>query len=129
VEFRTPIGRARGWGAAHAGVGHWWMQRLTAVALLPLTLWFLWFLAHLLEADHQSLRAWLASPWQGGLLLAYLLAAGYHAALGLQVVIEDYVHHPALRLGALLAVKLGLAFLTLVAAVALIRIVAGGGAP
>ncbi len=100
-----------------------------AIALLPLTLWFLWFLARLLEADHQTLRAWLAGPWQGALLLAYLLTAGYHAVLGLQVVIEDYVHRPALRLGALLAVKLGLALLTLVAVVALIRIVAGGGVP
>lgn len=129
MEFRTPIGKAVGWGSAHTGTGHWWLQRVTAIALVPLTPWFVWFLAHLLQADHRTISAWLASPWQSGLLLAYLLTAGYHAALGLQVIIEDYIHHPAIRLGALLTVRLGLAFLVLVAALAVIKIVASGGSP
>ncbi|HEB78519.1 MAG TPA: succinate dehydrogenase, hydrophobic membrane anchor protein [Methylothermaceae bacterium] len=129
MAFRTPIGKAVGWGSAHTGTGHWWLQRVTALALIPLTLWLVWFLVCLLRADYPAVHARLANPWQSDLLLAYLLTAGYHAALGLQVIIEDYIHHPAVRVGVLLTVRLGLAFLMLVATLAVVKIVAGGGNP
>ena len=122
--FRTPLARALGLGSAHAGSDHWWLQRLTAIALVPLTWWLVVFLSQLSRLPHEAMVAWLAQPWQAGFLSAYLLTAAWHAALGLQVVIEDYIHHPALKLTALIGVRLILALVALVAVVALIRIVA-----
>ncbi|BCX81315.1 succinate dehydrogenase/fumarate reductase, membrane anchor subunit [Methylomarinovum caldicuralii] len=128
TAFRAPLARALGLGSAHSGSGHWWLQRLTAIALVPLTGWLIWFLVQLSRLPHSEMLTWLARPWQAGLLLAYLVTAGFHAALGLQVVIEDYVHHPALKLTALIGVRLGMGGVVLVGVAALIRIIATGGA-
>ncbi|XSG84462.1 MAG: succinate dehydrogenase, hydrophobic membrane anchor protein [Methylohalobius sp. ZOD2] len=122
MSFRTPLGRARGLSAAGTGTGHWWVQRVTAVALIPLTLWFVWFLSRFLVLSHGEMVQWLARPAHAVLLLAYLGAAFYHALLGLQVVIEDYVHAPWLRTGSLLALKLVLIVLGLTAVFAALRI-------
>ena len=94
---------------------------------MPLTLWLVWFLVQLDRLPFEVMQAWLARPWQAALLLAWLLVSGYHALLGLQVVIEDYVHHPALKLGILITVRLLLGLVVLTGVVALIRIVAVGG--
>lgn len=124
MEFRTPLGKARGLGSAHAGTLHWWAQRLTALALIPLTLWLVWFLMRLQTLGHAEMVAWLANPWQGSLLLAYVVAAGYHARLGLQVVVEDYVHRPAAHVTALIGIRLGWVLMVLLAGVALMKIIA-----
>lgn len=122
MNFRTPLGKARGLGAAKMGVGDWWAQRLTAVALIPLSLWFVWFLTRLLKFSHAELVAWLARPGNTILLIAYLGAAFYHARLGLKVIIEDYVHVRWLQIASLLMLELGLALLALTAAFAVLRI-------
>lgn len=122
MNFRTPLGKARGLGAAKIGGGDWWMQRVTAVALIPLSLWFVWFLIRLRQLSHAEMVAWLARPGNTILLLAYLGAAFYHAMLGLKVVIEDYVHAQWLRTASLLVLKLALALLALTAALAVLRI-------
>lgn len=105
MSLRSPLGRVKGLGAAHEGVGHWWAQRLTAVALVPLLVWFVASVAAMAGADHAAVRAWMASPVVAGLLILLTVAGFHHAALGAQVVIEDYVHHEAAKVGAILAVK------------------------
>ncbi len=122
MNFRTPLGTARGLGTAKMGTADWWMQRVTAVALIPLSLWLVWFLSRLLELSHAEMVAWLARPGNTILLLAYLWAAFYHAMLGLTVVIEDYVHTQWLRTTSLLVLQLALALLALTAAFAGLRI-------
>ena len=102
---RSPLGRARGRGSARAGSHHWWAQRLTAVALVPLTLWFIWSVIRLAGAAQGDVETWLASPTQLALMLCLIVATFHHLQLGLQVVIEDYVHEDGPKLAAVLAVK------------------------
>ena len=90
--LRNDLGRVRGLGSAKEGVGHWWRQRLTAIALIPLSLWFVASLVFLSDTDHATAVHWLGSPVTLGLMVLFLAATFYHAALGLQVVIEDYQH-------------------------------------
>ncbi len=98
MKFRTPLARARGLGSAKSGTHHWWMQRLTAVALVPLSLWFVASLVTLVTADHATVIAWLHSPLVAILCCALIVAIFYHGQLGLQVVVEDYVHTESLKL-------------------------------
>jgi len=94
--FVSSLSRARGLGAAHHGVSHWWLQRLTAVALIPLSLWFIAsLLAALLSQDMGIMVRWLSSPAHALGMVLFLLAMFVHGKLGLQVIIEDYVHAPA----------------------------------
>jgi len=100
-SMRTPLGRAIGLGSAKEGVAHWWAQRLTAVALVPLSLWFCAGLIAHVGADRAQVMHWLGRPLTA-ILMVLLLGTGFHhMALGLQVVIEDYVHSEWVRLGAL----------------------------
>jgi succinate dehydrogenase / fumarate reductase membrane anchor subunit len=120
--LRSPLGRARGMGAAHAGTHHWWMQRVTSAALLPLTLWLVFSLALMPDSSWQQAVAWIGRPFNAVLLLAFLAAGFHHTAAGLQVVIEDYVRNEAARMGAVLAVKGVCALLWLTATLAVLRI-------
>ncbi len=104
-NMRTPLGRARGLGSAKDGVHHWWMQRLTAVALVPLCLWFAASLVSVAGADHAATVAWIGSPLVAILLILLVVAGFYHAALGLRVVIEDYVGSEAVKQVALVLVQ------------------------
>jgi succinate dehydrogenase / fumarate reductase membrane anchor subunit len=110
MSMRSPLGRVRGLGSAKEGVGHWWAQRLTSLALVPLSVWFVASVVALTGADYTSVRDWIGSPPVAGLLVLLIVTTFYHGALGLQVVIEDYVHHEGAKLAALLAVN-GLAIL------------------
>jgi succinate dehydrogenase / fumarate reductase membrane anchor subunit len=103
--MRSQLGRVRGLGAAKSGVAHWWAQRLTAIALVPLSLWFIVNVLHLLGAPHDAVIDWLAGPWTIVLMIALVVATFHHLQLGLQVVIEDYIHTDATRLAAMIAVK------------------------
>ena len=98
----TALGRVLGHGSAKNGVGHWLMQRVTAVALLPLTLWFLVSLLALHDVDHASVAAWIAGPWHAVFLCLLVLTLCSHSSLGVQVVIEDYVHGHGLKIASLL---------------------------
>jgi len=104
-SMRTNLGRVRGLGSAKEGVHHWWMQRLTAIALVPLILWFVASLAGLAGAGHTETVEWLGSPLVAIAMILTVVATLYHAALGVQVVIEDYVHHEGLKFFWLIAVK------------------------
>ena len=92
ADLRTPIARARGLGSAKEGTRHWWMQRLTAIALVPLTVWLVASFVAIGAADHARTVLWIRSPAVGIALLLTIAALFHHAQLGMQVVIEDYVH-------------------------------------
>jgi succinate dehydrogenase / fumarate reductase membrane anchor subunit len=103
--MRSPLGRAVGLGSAKEGVEHWWRQRLTAVALVPLVLWFVIALLAHLALDRREAVAWLGSPIPAILMILLIGVGLYHAALGLQVVVEDYVHREWFKLTLLIAVR------------------------
>ena len=103
--MRSPLSKARGLGSAKSGVGHFWIQRVTAVALVPLSLWFAFSLAQLGRADFLVVRGWVHAPSVAVTLVLFLAAATYHSALGVQVVIEDYVAGEAGKLASLLLNK------------------------
>ena len=113
--LRTPLGRVRGAGSAKGGTHHWFMMRVTSIALLPLTLWLVFSLVALAGQSHAVTTAWIGSPFNAMLLLAFLAAAFHHTANGLQVFIEDYVRDEVKRMGGVLLVK-GLCFLLWIAA-------------
>ncbi len=98
--LRSQLGRVRGLGAARAGSGHWWMQRLTSIALVPLTLWFICAVIRLEGASRADVAAWLHAPVPLVLMLCLIVATFWHLELGLRVVIEDYVHRDAVTHGA-----------------------------
>lgn len=123
MSLRTPLGRARGLGSAKEGVSHWWSQRVSAVALVPLTVWFVMAMASMAGADHATVIAWVGSPWVATFLMAFIVLLFYHAVLGVQVVIEDYVHHEGLKLAAILGVKFMAGLFGIVAVLAILRIV------
>lgn len=104
-DLRHPLKVARGLGSSQSGVGHWWLQRVTAAALVPLAIWFVILVLDLLHADYLSARATVARPWNALLLIAFVLTAFRHAVLGLQVVVEDYVHTRWKEVGLLLSIK------------------------
>ncbi len=91
-DLRNPLKVARGLGSSHSGVGHWWTQRVTAAALVVLLIWFVITVLGLLHADYATALATVAKPWNALLLIIMLVTMFWHAVLGLQVVIEDYVH-------------------------------------
>lgn len=126
MDLRTPLARARGLGSAKEGVNHWWAQRVTAIALVPLTLWFVVSLLTVLGEDYAEVIAWIGSPLNTVLLVTFLFSLYYHAYLGLQVVIEDYVHTEATKLATLLATKFLLILLGAAAILAVLRIAFGG---
>ena len=94
-RFRSPLGRAMGLGPAKAGFRHWWTERITAVALIPLSVWFAASLIAYSSSGYQAFIGWIGSPVTVVLMILLLITLFWHAALGLQVVIEDYVHSGA----------------------------------
>ena len=123
-SIRTPLGRALGLGSAKEGVEHWWTERVTAVALVPLTLWFTASLVSLAGGDHADVVAWLRTPLATVLMVLLLIALFHHMALGLQVVVEDYVHSGA-KFAVATAVRLGCFAFAVAGVVATLRIAFG----
>ncbi|HEY4092587.1 MAG TPA: succinate dehydrogenase, hydrophobic membrane anchor protein [Luteibacter sp.] len=124
-DLRNPLARARGLGSAKEGVGHWMAQRVTALALVFLTLWFLCTLLGLLHADYATARATLAKPWNAVLAAAFIITMFRHAVLGLQVVIEDYVHTRWLEVASLVLIKFIAVLATLMGVLAVLRVALG----
>lgn len=105
--LRDPLKVARGWGSSKTGVAHWWVQRVTAVALVPLSIWFLFLLGGLTHADYPAVVASIGQPVHAIFLIVFALCLFWHGALGLQVIIEDYVHTRWLEVTLEIALRFG----------------------
>ncbi len=125
-DLRSPLNRARGLGSAKDGLHHWWAQRLTALALIPLVIWFAISLVTMSGADYGMVRVWIGSPVVMVLLILTIVIGLHHGQLGLQVVIEDYVHKDGIKLALIVAVRFIAVFFGLAAVVAIMRIGFGG---
>lgn len=126
TDLRTHLSRARGLGSAKDGLHHWWAQRLTAIALIPLVVWFAVSLVMMSGADHAAVRAWIGSPVVMVLLILTIVIGLHHAQLGMQVVVEDYVHSEGLKLASIVALRFVAVLFGLAATVAILRIGFGG---
>jgi succinate dehydrogenase / fumarate reductase, membrane anchor subunit len=105
MSLRSPLGRVLGMGSAKEGTGHWWAQRVTAVALIPLTLWFFFSLLLLPALDYATVKAWLGLPMSSFLALLTVAVLCYHSYLGTTVVVEDYVHNTGMKVLTVLLLK------------------------
>ncbi len=98
MNLQTPLNRVEGLGSAKAGTAEFWHQRVTAVALVPLAIWFVWSVLGLVGAEQEDVIAFLGEPVNAVLMLLLLIAALYHMSIGMQIIIEDYIHQPALKI-------------------------------
>ncbi|HEX9583988.1 MAG TPA: succinate dehydrogenase, hydrophobic membrane anchor protein [Gammaproteobacteria bacterium] len=124
-KFRTPLYRVRGLGAARDGTRHWWAQRVTAIALVPLLIWFVGALVSVADADYAAVVDWMQSPFVTILMIGLLGALFHHAQLGVQVVLEDYVHTEWLKFASIILVKLAALILGLAGIVAVLKVSLG----
>lgn len=124
-NMRSPLARAIGLGSAKEGSGPWWAERVSAVALIPLTLWFAASIIAHTGSDYTAFVAWLRGPLVATLMILLLITLFHHAALGLQVVIEDYVHSGA-KFAAVTALRLGCFALATAGIVATLRVAFSG---
>jgi len=123
-SMQTPLHRVEGMGASHSGTGHFWRQRVTAAALVPLGLWFLFAALGLAGATEVAAVGFLAHPWNAILMAAFVVTMLYHMALGLQVVIDDYIHAAGMKIFMLLLVRFAVIATGSTSLFALIRIAA-----
>ena len=126
MSLRTPLGRVRGLGSAKSGTHHWWHQRLTALALIPLAVWFVISLLIYTGASHAEVAGWLGAPLVAGLLILLIAATFYHLKLGVQVVVEDYVRTEWLKGAMVIVVNASCLVLGLAAVLAVLRLWLGG---
>jgi succinate dehydrogenase / fumarate reductase membrane anchor subunit len=119
---QTPLHKVQGMGAAHTGTGHFWRERVTALALVPLSLWFLYAMLGMVGASVVTPAQFFQHPWNGALMAAFVSFSLYHAGLGLQVVIEDYVHTAGTKIFSLLAIRGALLACWIVSMFAILRI-------
>lgn len=123
--MQTPLAKVRGLGSAKSGTRHWWQQRVTALALFPLTVWFVVSIAALAGADHGALVTWIRMPLVAVLLVLFLGLLFYHFQLGVRVVIEDYIHHERAKILFLAALNAFAWILGLLAVLSILRIFLG----
>lgn len=125
MELRSSLGRARGLGSAKEGVGHWWAQRVTAIALVPLSIWFVFAAISLIGADYETFRGWISVFGNAVLMIVLVGTLFYHGYLGMQVVIDDYVHGDAARVVALLSTRFVLFLLAISCILAVVLLAMG----
>ncbi len=126
MSLQSPLGRVLGQGSAKEGVHHWWLQRLTSIALIPLGVWLLVSLLALPSMDYTTVHGWIAHGWTALLLSLFIVVTTWHSKLGVQVIIEDYVHGGPKTLALVLS-TFGHALLAAAALFATLRIAFGGG--
>lgn len=124
-SMRSPMGRVLGHGSAKDGTGHWWSQRVSAVALLLLGLWFLLSMQRLPEFGHAAVVGWLARPSHAVLMTLLVLTVAVHSELGIRVVVEDYLHRPVARTVLLIAVRFAHVLVAAIAVFAVLSIAFG----
>jgi succinate dehydrogenase / fumarate reductase membrane anchor subunit len=127
AHLRHPMKTARGLGAAKSGLHHWWMQRVTAVALVPLSVWFVWNATWLFSADYAAAHAFLSDLWNAVFMSAFVVALLYHSYLGLQIVVEDYVADEFKKLATLVTLQFIHLLLATAAVFAVLKVALAGG--
>jgi succinate dehydrogenase / fumarate reductase membrane anchor subunit len=125
MKLRAPLAKVRGLGSAKEGTHHWWAQRLTAIALVPLSLWFIYSLVCMTTRDYMAAIGWLQSPMTSTLLILFVFSLFYHAQLGMQVVIEDYVGNEALKITSIIVLKFVMFFAGLAGVMAVLKVFLG----
>ena len=126
MEMRSDLGRVRGLGSAKEGAAHWWAQRITGVALVPLCLWFVVSVVSLVGADLAAFKTWLGTHGNALLMVLFVIALFHHAQLGVHEVIEDYVHGEKAKVASLVAVKFIAAILAASCLLSILRVSFGG---
>jgi len=122
MDMKTPISKVRGLGSAKSGTEHVWMQRVTAVALVPLVIWFMASVVQMTTADYFTVRAWLASPVSAILMILFIVAGLYHLRLGLQVIVEDYIHTRGMKVALELLILYGCSIIALACVFSILKI-------
>ena len=122
MDYKTPLAKVRGLGSAHNGTAHWWVQRISSIMLIPLSFWFVIYAKKLTILSRTEISAWLVEPLNSFFAIAWLITVFYHAALGLQVVIEDYVHTQWRKIATVWVVKISFFGLGLAAVLAVLQI-------
>lgn len=122
MTMRSPLGRVRGLGSAKEGTDHWFFEKLTALALVPLSVWFVAAVLGGIGADYATLKAWMSEPGNMTMMILLIVACFWHASLALSTVIEDYVHYKPAHLGGLIAVKFVCLFLGVFSIVSVLKI-------
>ncbi len=125
MSMQSPLARVRGLGSAKEGVHHWWSQRITAIALVPLSLWFIYSLVAIIGAEYTLIVSWLGQPLNAVLMLLFLFSLYYHTSLGMQVIIEDYIDSEWQKITCLILVKFLVWITGLSAAISVLKIYLG----
>lgn len=120
--MKTPIAKVRGLGSAGNGTHHWWMQKLLALALIPLTIWFVASVVQMTNADYRTVMTWMSSPVSATLMLIFMVTGIYHLKLGLQDVIEDYIPNEGLKFTLQIAISFGCILLAVVSVFSILKI-------
>ncbi|HVS75508.1 MAG TPA: succinate dehydrogenase, hydrophobic membrane anchor protein [Steroidobacteraceae bacterium] len=128
MSLRSPLARALGYGSAKEGVHHWWVQRLTSVALVPLTIWFVVSVLSLPSLDYATVTAWVRELWTAVFLILLVLTAAWHSQLGVRVVVEDYVHGSGMRTLTLVVATFLHAVIAVAGVLAVLKVALGGTA-
>lgn len=122
VELKSSLKKVKGLGSAKSGVHHWIVQRLTAILLIPLSVWFISKVLSLVGASQQEFQAWVLVPANAVLLISFVLMLFYHGYLGLQVVIEDYVHQESYKVSLLILSQSVMGFMALLSIFSVLKI-------
>lgn len=126
MDMQSHLSRVRGLGSTNEGVGHWWMQRLTGIALIPLTLWFVYSAIQMSGASHAEFTTWVGTHGNPVLLILLIIAMFHHGQLGLQVVIEDYIHSEGPKVTLIVLTKFAAIFIGACSIFAVLRLTFGG---
>ncbi len=124
-EYRTPLSKVKGLGASGDATHHFWLQRITALALVPLTLWFVFSLAALPEASYAEVVAWVQSPFNLVMLVSTIIVSFHHGQMGLQVIMEDYIANYNIRLVSILLLKIVSFFMATLGVISVLKIAMG----
>jgi len=125
MKYRSALHRTRGLGSSQEGHGHWWLQRVSSLALVPLSLWFVYSVLVLTGIEYGQAVAWLGRPLHASFMLLFVVTAIYHGELGVEVVLEDYVPNLGLRWALVLAVKFVAALLAVLSVVYVLKVAMG----
>ncbi len=125
MSLRTPLSQVRGLGSAKEGTQHFWYQRITAIVLVPLIIWLCYSLIRLTSMEYEAVITWISSPLNTLLLLALVISVFLHAFLGIQVVIEDYIHTEWQKIASIILVKFLVFLATMASILAILKIFLG----